>query len=151
MTALPVTMLSHIPDSRCMVAKGTMPLTLIYFLLFPPKNSHTIPEAIGLLTSHWFICSDGCHLLTCCHNVGCGVCGGARCNPRQCTTSSPPLIFGLLVYCFIKIVKITAMLPATMLPHILDARYMAAKGTMPLTLIYFYSCLQKYSHTIPEN
>jgi len=54
--------------------------------------------------------------------------------------------FALLVDCFIKITKNTMMLPATMLPHILDARYMAGKGAMPLTLIFCYSFPLKKPH-----
>jgi len=96
----------------------------IFFIFAPNKYRHTIPEAISLLISHWFP-PNGHHLLM--HH-----------NPWQCTTSSPGIdFFALLVDCFIKIPANMMMLQVTMLPHILDARYMAAKGTMPLTLIYF--------------
>jgi len=83
-----VTMSPHIPDVGYMVAKGAMPLTLIYSLFLAMQKGTTTQCWKPLASSphiHFWPCRFmmDTTFLMCHHNFGCQVCGGTKCNPHK--------------------------------------------------------------------
>jgi len=126
---------------RYIMAKGAIPLTLIYFLFLAMQKVTTIHYWKPLASSPHvdFLAlqiNDWCHLLMHFHNSGCQVCDGTRHNPHDGGTMMPIYFFTLIYYIFM------ALLPQTALND--DAQKSCCHTTVEksshvLTLYWFFS------------